>query len=56
MNNMLGINTAENKEKVYTYYEFMQFKRANFECTGVEYNSGTGRIISMNFEFTGKIN
>lgn len=50
------INTEENKVKVYTYYEFMQFKRARFDCTKVEYNSTTGRIIQMNFEFTGKFN
>lgn len=50
------INTEENKNQVYTYYEFMQFKRAKFDCVGVEYNENTGRIIEMNFKFTGKFN
>lgn len=56
------INTTTNKKAVNAYYEFMQFKRAHFNCESdgnipaVAYNSGTGRIISMNFEFTGKIN
>jgi len=53
----------------YTYYEFTQFKRAHFRCTGTKINeitiiengvekksTGTGRIIEMNFEFTGKLN
>lgn len=50
------INTVANKEKVYTYYEFMQFKRARFDCTDVKYNNGTGRITEMSFKFTGKFN
>ncbi len=50
------INTNANKEKVYTYYEFMQFKRARFDCTDVKYNNGTGRITEMSFKFTGKFN
>ncbi len=52
------INTQENKDKVYTYYEFMQFKRARFDCipAEVEYNNGTGRITKMGFKFTGKFN
>ncbi len=50
-----GINTENNKEKIYTYYEFMQFKRAKFDCKNVEYDQQTGRIIKMEFEFTGKI-
>lgn len=50
------INTDDNKEKVCTYYEFMQFKRARFDCTDVKYNNGTGRIMEMNFKFTGKFN
>jgi len=44
------------REMVYTYYEYLQFTRAHFDCTKVEYNEGTGRIVSMEFEFNGKIN
>lgn len=42
------------KEYVYTYYEYIQFKRAKFNCINVEYNQQTGRIIKMEFEFNGK--
>lgn len=38
---------------VYTYYEYVQFKRAKFDCSNVEYDSKTGRIIKMEFKFTG---
>lgn len=44
------------REDVYSYYEYVQFKRAYFDCKNVEYNSNTGRITKMNFEFTGKFN
>ena len=43
--------------------EYIQFKRAYFDCasldgkgnSGVTYDKDTGRIISMNFVFSGKI-
>ena len=44
------------REDIYKYYEYIQFKRAYFNCTNVKYNSKTGRIISMEFEATGKLN
>ena len=40
---------------VYKYYEYLQFTRAHFECVGVERNDGAGRIIKMDFKFTGEI-
>lgn len=40
---------------VYTYYEYLQFTRAHFDCAKVKYNEGTGRIIYMEFKFNGKI-
>lgn len=49
------INSRDNKEKIYTYYEYMQFKRAKFNCENTEYNPKTGRIIKMEFKFNGKI-
>lgn len=36
------------------YYEYIQFKRAYFDCSHTEYNQNTGRITSMTFEFNGK--
>lgn len=49
------------RNAVYQYYEYVQFKRAKFNCeansyssTNVKYNTGTGRIVEMNFKFTGK--
>lgn len=44
------------RNDVYTYYEYVQFKRAYFDCTSVEYNKNTGRIIKMTFESNGKFN
>lgn len=35
------------------YYEYVQFKRAKFKCTGTEYDKNSGRIINMKFECTG---
>lgn len=47
------INTS--KDDVYTYYEYMQFKRAYFNCESVEYSKKTGRITKMYFKFNGTI-
>lgn len=44
------------RNEVYEYYEYIQFKRALFKCTGTTYNKKTGRITEMKFEFTGKFN
>ena len=43
------------KERVYAYYEFVQFKRAHFDCIGSNYDSNTGRILYLEFQFNGKI-
>ena len=40
-------------EDALVYYEYVQFKRAVFNCTDSEYDANTGRIISMDFECTG---
>lgn len=32
------------------YYQYTQFKRALFDCTDVEYDSETNRIVRMDFE------
>lgn len=49
------------RKAVYQYYEYVQFKRAKFNCeanrysnTNIKYNNETGRIIEINFKFTGK--
>lgn len=44
------------KIRVYKYYEYVQFKRAIFECESVGYDeANTGRVISIVFNFTGDI-
>lgn len=48
--------SSQIREDVYKYYEYLQFTRAHFDCKNVEYNSGTGRIVRMEFKFNGKIN
>ena len=35
------------------YYEYVQFKRTYFNCTGTDYDSNTGRLIKMEFVCTG---
>lgn len=42
------------KPYVDIYYEYVQFKRAKFDCVETEYNQQTGRIVKMKFKFTGK--
>ena len=44
------------REDVHTYYEYIQFKRLYFDCTNVEYNNQTGRIVKMEFKSNGKFN
>lgn len=46
---------SEIRNIVNDYYEYVQFKRANFNCTEVKYNEYTGRIEKMEFEYTGVI-
>lgn len=42
------------RKDVYKYREYIQFKRAKFDCKKADYNENTGRIVSMIFESTGK--
>lgn len=52
------INETSNIRKdIYKYYEYIQFKRARFDCVdgSVKY-SNTGRIVEMKFKFNGKFN
>lgn len=35
------------------YYEYVQFKRAYFDCVNTEYDDDTNRIIKMEFRCTG---
>ena len=44
------------RSDVYKYYEYIQFKRAHFDCEKVEYDNETGRITKMIFKFNGKFN
>ena len=37
-------------KQVSDYERYINFKRANFECTGTDYDKGTGRIIKIIFE------
>ena len=55
LDKMIGVG-SDIREDVYTYYEYIQFKRAHFDCTDIEYDGNTGRVIGMEFEFNGKFN
>ena len=46
--------TSTIRKDVYTYYEYVQFKRGRFDCEGIEYDPETGRVVKMTFHFTGK--
>lgn len=50
---------TQKKDAVYRYYEYVQFKKGIFKCTGITYNqstdnASTGRVETLNFEFTNK--
>ena len=42
-------------DKILKYYEYYQFKKCEFECTGVTYDSVSNRVSTITFEFTGNI-
>ena len=44
------IRSKDNVKKILQYYEFMEFKKAEFKCTGITYDDDTGRVIGINFE------
>lgn len=53
-NNM--VNTLKGPGDIIKYYEYYQFKRGIFKCTGITYDDAvSGRVESISFEFTGKI-
>lgn len=50
------VNKVKNTASIYQYYEYSQFKKGIFECTAIEYDDDvTGRVKTINFNFTGKI-
>lgn len=56
LTSLWNILNSEIREDVNLYYEYVQFKRAIFECTNVKYNEDTGKIEQMEFKYTGEIN
>lgn len=49
------IRKEDKAEEVLKYYEYSYFKKSIFECTKVEYDKDTGRVIQMDFRFTGEL-
>ena len=50
LQNILGKNKANRVNVTKKYYQYTQFKRAMFKCTGVQHNtSQNGRVIGMTF-------
>lgn len=45
----------DNLDKMLKYYEYTQFTKAKFKCTKMEYSSTTGRVVNLEFMFTGEI-
>lgn len=61
INNETGIATSSDSRKIEIiknitaqYYQYTQFKRAQFQCTKTEYDQETGRINKMYFELKTK--
>lgn len=61
INNETGIATSSDSRKIEIiknitaqYYQYTQFKRAQFQCTKTEYDQETGRINKMYFELKKK--
>lgn len=54
MMNILQLNGQEKikiiKNIVSQYYQYTQFKRALFECTDVNMDNETKRVVEMNFK------
>lgn len=51
------LNTTELqaiKNSTCTYYQYMQFKRAYFNCTNFEYDEDTGRVCKIEYEISVK--
>lgn len=51
------IDTLLKDANIMQYYEYYQFKRGIFECgeDDIKYDSVTGRVSSISFKFTGRI-
>lgn len=43
------------KNMVSQYYQYMQFKRAYFDCEEMKYDTGTNRIVEINFKLQTKL-
>lgn len=43
------------KEAIYKYYEYTQFKKAKFKCTKLQYSETTGKVNEIVFLCTGEI-
>ena len=42
--------SKDGTEEIIKYEQYIAFKRANFKCTGTEYNNNTHRIVKLFFE------
>lgn len=50
----LKINYSVNNNDILKYYQYVQFKRAHFNCEKLEYTE-QGRVKNFTFKFNGKI-
>lgn len=59
---LLGISSTDidyddiDYDDIEMYYEYTQFKRGIFNCTGITTEPVSGRVNSFEFKFTGKLN
>lgn len=52
---LLMLNDSYNADRMLKYYEYIQFTKAKFKCTKMDYSSTTGRVTNLEFFFTGEI-
>ena len=49
------LNLNKNANNMLMYYEYTQFTKAKFKCIKMDYSDTTGKVINLEFRFTGEI-
>lgn len=47
--------TTQNIKSFCMYHEYIQFTKAKFKCSKIDYNNETGKVNNLEFKFTGEI-
>ena len=49
------LNNKYTANNILKYYEYTQFTKAKFKCIKLDYSDTTGKVINLEFRFTGEI-